>query len=431
MEKAALYRSKFRSIQQVLDQIQSGDTIAGGWYGNEPAALLGQLHTIAPRVTDVTVWVTNPVGDYPFINDVALNGRIDLLSVFYNRLLHQAHRNGRVSLIPANLHSLAETMIRAKRPNLFLAACTPMDENGCVQLPCSQQAEYELLAAADRVILEVNPALPHTFGTVNVPVERVDAFVAVSYPVASIEEPPLNDTDRAIAANVATLVRDGDCIQLGIGSMPNAVGEALRDKQELGIHTEMITTSMARLMACGAVTNSRKTLHPGKTIGAFALGTAELYRYMDYNPQIELRPCSYVNDPFVIAQNDNMVSINTALEIDLAGQVCSESIGYRQYSGTGGATDFAYGAYHSKGGRGIIALSSTTRDGRLSRIRSVLSPGAAVSISRNLVDYIVTEYGIAPMRDRPIRERVEGLIRIAHPQFREALRKEARDMLLW
>lgn len=322
-------------------------------------------------------------------------------------------------------------MTNTRRSNLFFAACTPMDENGYVQLSCSQQAEHELMETADTIIFEVNRNLPRTFGTVNIPIEQVDYFVDASYPVSVLPEPPMTETDRKIAAYVSSLVRDGDCIQLGIGSMPNAVGEALCGKKNLGIHTEMITTAMARLMACGAVNNSRKKLNQGKTIGAFAFGTQELYDYINNNPRVEIHPCVYVNDPFVIAQNDNMVSINTALEIDLTGQICSESIGTRQFSGSGGATDFAYGAYHSKGGRGIIAVSSTTKNGTVSRIQPTLNKGAIVSISRNIVDYVITEYGIAHLRDHSIRDRVEQLIAIAHPKFQDELRWQAKKLMLW
>ncbi|MGF0040689.1 acetyl-CoA hydrolase/transferase family protein [Peptoniphilaceae bacterium SGI.131] len=203
------------------------------------------------------------------------------------------------------------------------------------------------------------------------------------------------------------------------------------DKKDLGIHTEMVTSSMGRLMKSGAVNNSKKNLNKGKTIGAFVLGDQELYDYMNKNINIEIKKAAYVNNPFIIAQNNNMVSINTALEIDLTGQVCSESLGNLQFSGSGGASDFAYGAYHSKGGKGIIALYSTTENEEFSKIQAILKPGAIVSISRNIVDYIVTEYGIARLKNRCIKDRVAALINIAHPKFRDELMFQANKLMLW
>lgn len=213
--------------------------------------------------------------------------------------------------------------------------------------------------------------------------------------------------------------------------MPNAVGEALMDKHDLGIHTEMITSSMGKLLRAGVVTNTRKNFNPGKTIGAFAWGDQALYDYMAENTSICLRRAAWVNNPFNIAQNDNMVSVNAAIQVDLTGQICSESMGSRQFSGTGGASDFAYGAFHSKGGRGIIALTSTAKGGTISKIQPQLTPGSVVSISRNLTDYIVTEYGIAKIRDCTVRQRVNNLIAIAHPDFRAELRKQADELAIW
>jgi acyl-CoA hydrolase len=261
-----------------------------------------------------------------------------------------------------------------------------------------------------------------------VQISRADSVYETSYPVSEETPPRSNEVSRRIAAHVASLIRDGDCIQLGIGGIPNAVGKLLLEKNDLGIHTEMLTSTMGELIRAGVVTNRRKTINPGKAIGAFAWGDRALYELLADNPAVEFRRAAYTNDPFVIAQNDNMVSVNTALEIDLTGQICSESIGSRQYTGTGGASDFAYGAYHSRGGRGIIALPSTADDGRISRIAARLTPGAVVSISRNLTDYVVTEFGVARLRDRTVYQRVHDLIEIAHPDFRQELRDQAKAL---
>ena len=419
------------TLDEALDQIQSGDTIMTGLFGNEPVHFLSKLHTIAPRVQGVTLWSMTIMNPYPVVYDPALKGRIDILSTFYNGGCRKGQSSRRYSMVPTNLHCAAQTILEARRPNVFVAAVSPAAPDGTVSLSFDLEMTLEGLAAADTVIFEINPSIPPVCGECRVPLSRASFCYEAQTPLPLADEPPITDADRAIAEQVASLVHDGDCIQLGIGSVPNAVGEQLIGKHDLGIHTEMLTASMGRLIRAGAVTNARKNLHPGVTIATFAHGDAELYALMADNPAIELRRASYVNDPAVIAANDHMVSINTALELDLTGQVCSESIGPLQYTGTGGATDFAYGAYHSKGGRGIVALHATAKGGRVSKIKPFLTPGAIVSISRNLTDYVVTEYGIAKLRSASVRQRVDRLIAVAHPDFRAELRKEAERMLLW
>ena len=232
-----------------------------------------------------------------------------------------------------------------------MAAVTPLDEYGYVCMSMSQQMEREMMEVADLVIFEVNENIPKTIGTIQIPVDKVDFFVQAEGDISSAPEYPITEVQQRIAQNVASLIRDGDTIQLGIGGLPNAMADALMDKKDLGVHTEMFSDAMGKLMEAGVINNYRKNLHPGQTICAFAWGSKKFCKYIDRNPLIRVLPVSYVNDPFVIAQNDNMVSVNTALQMDLTGQVCSESLGFRQYSGTGGAFDFAYGAFHSKGGR--------------------------------------------------------------------------------
>lgn len=431
MTKREEYESKFISIQEALDLIRDGDTIAVGHYGNEPRNLMSQLHTLKGKVRDVTVWANNPSQDYPFIHDESLAGCINILSAFYGGPLRKAHETGRVSFVPHNMHSLSQTVIGTRKPRIFMAAVTPLDEYGYVCMSVSQQMEREMIEAADLVILEVNENIPRTIGTIQVPIHEVDYLVKAEGSISTAPEYPVTEVQQTIAQNIASLIHDGDTIQLGIGGLPNAVADALMDKRDLGVHTEMFSDAMAQLMDAGVITNFHKNLHPGQTVCAFAWGSDRFYRYIDRNPLIRVLPVSYVNDPFVIAQNDNMVSVNTALQIDLTGQVCSESLGFQQFSGTGGAFDFAYGAFHSKGGRGIVALQSTAKNGTVSRIQPGLTFGSVVSISRNVVDYVVTEYGIAKLRNRSVRERRDALIAIAHPDFREELRREADRRMIW
>ena len=312
-----------------------------------------------------------------------------------------------------------------------MAAVSPMDEDGKVFLSFDLQGSLDWLENADTVIFEINDRIPRICGETAVPIEAADYIYEVSSPLPITPKAPASPVEKKIAEYVTSLVNDGDCIQLGVGGIPNAVGHGLLGKKDLGIHSEMITSSMGLLMREGVVTNEKKNFNKNRAVGAFAWGDEALYEYIADNPMVELRRASYVNDPFIIAQNDNMVSINTALQLDLTGQICSESLGSRQFSGTGGASDLAYGAFCSKGGRGIIALTSTAKNGTISKIQPVLPSGSVVSISRNIVDYVVTEYGIAKLKNRSIRQRVEALTGIAHPDFRADLKRQAEKLMLW
>lgn len=427
-----LYESKFISYEEALHKLKSGDVISMGSYGNEPMGLLRKLHTVVDNgVEDLTVWMGFPAENYPFIDNDEIGDRIRINSIFYGGPLRNKQYTKRITFVPNNLHSAWQVMANNKKPNIFMATVTPMDRYGYVALSLSQQTELEMLDTCDLIILEVNPKIPYTSGTVRIPVSKVDYFIQADYPISTSPIYPVTPEQEAIANNVASLIHDGDTIQLGIGGLPDAVAEKLMNHNDLGIYTEMLGTAMGKLMWAGVVNNSKKNFYRNRTIAAFCWGSQELYNYVDDNPMIEIMPSGYVNDPFNIAKNDNFVSVNSALQIDLTGQVCSEKIGTLQYSGTGGAFDFAYGAYHAKNGRGIIAISSTAKGGTVSRIQPTLSLGAAVSISRNVVDTIVTEYGIARIRDCSIRQRVERLISIAHPDFRAELRKEADKLMMW
>lgn len=430
--KNRIYDSKFISMDEVLGKIKDGDVIAVAAYGNEPVEFLRRLHEIRDRgVRNVTVWIANPQEEYPFLSMEGMDDVISMLSIFYGPGLRKLHSTGRVSFVPNNLHSCSQVMIETKKPNVFVGAVTPMDRFGYVCMSTSQQFELEMFDICETVVLEINPNLPYTSGTTRISAEKVNYFVDGERAVSNSPVYPKTPVQEAIADYAASLIHDGDTIQLGIGGMPDAVAERLTDRHDLGIYTEMLGTAMGKLMACGAVNNSRKMFHRNRSVAAFAWGTKELYEYINDNPMVDLLPVNYVNDPFNIARNENMVSVNTALEIDLTGQVCSETLKGKQYSGTGGAWDFAYGAYHAENGRGIIALQSTAKGGSISRIVSTLTPGSMVSIPRNIVDIVVTEYGIAHLRGKSVRQRVEELISVAHPDFRAELRRQANAMELW
>lgn len=431
MNKQDIYKSKLGTLEDALTLIQSGDTISTSLYGNEPTHFMKNLHTIADRVEKVNLWAMLTMGNYTVMSDNSLKGKIDILSFFYNADCRNAHAGGRYSYIPLHLHSAGSVIVGTKRPNIFVAAVSPMDSDGNVHLSFDLQSSRECLKAADTVIFEVNPNIPIVYGDCAVPIETADYIYEAETTLPNAPVAPSSSIEKKISEYVTSLIHDGDCIQLGIGGIPNAVGESLIDKQDLGLHSEMITSSMGRLMQGGVITNRKKNFNTGVAIGAFVWGDEIIYKMIRENPKFNLKRASYVNDPFNIIKNDNMVSVNTALQIDLTGQVCSESIGSCQYSGTGGASDFAYGAFHSKGGRGIIALTSTAKSGTVSKITSQLTQGSIVSISRNIVDYVVTEYGIAKLKYRTIGQRVENLIAIAHPDFRAELRQKASELMLW
>lgn len=427
------YTAKVISVTQALGFVKSGDVIVTGLAAAEARVFLGELHTIAPRVSNVSVTTCLPMQAAEYFMNPAYSESFRMNGWFYTGPMRKMHSQGHISFIPNHLHLASSKRLAHVRPRIFVGTATRPDKHGYVSLSLSNVYEKAMLAAAGLVIIEVNPKLPRTFGDCELHVDDVDYFIEVDYDIPELPDTNPGDKDLAIGQYIAAMVNDGDCLQLGIGGIPNAVAVSLLDKKHLGIHTEMLTTGIMRLIKAGAVTNKRKVLYPGKSVCCFALGTRELYDFLDDNPSVLVLDGRYVNDPAIIGQNDNQVSINTTLEIDLTGQCCSESIGHMQYSGTGGQADTAVGAQRAKNGRSFIALYSTAqvvnrqtgKSEEISKIVATLKPGAIVSLSRNDVDYVVTEYGIAALRGTDVPERVRRLIAIAHPNFRAQLLDEA------
>jgi 4-hydroxybutyrate CoA-transferase len=302
---------------------------------------------------------------------------------------------------------------------------SPPDEHGYCSLGVSVDYTKTAAEIADLVIAQVNQQMPRTLGDSFLHVSQLDCIVETDLPVIELAPPKITEVERAIGENVATLIKDGDTLQLGIGAIPDAVLLFLKEKNDLGIHTEMFSDGVVELAEAGVITNKKKTLHPGKSVATFLMGTRRLYDYVDNNPAVAMYPVEYVNDPYVIAQNDNLVSINSCVQIDIQGQVVSTSAGLRQISGVGGQIDFVRGANMSKGGRAIMAMPSMTNKG-VSKIVTMLDPGSAVTTPRNDVNYVVTEYGIAQLRGKSLRKRAEELIAIAHPSVRDEMRAEFR-----
>ncbi len=421
-----LYEEKKSSISECLNLIHSHDRVGVSGDCNEPRAILRELHTIADRVEDVIVF-KGRMGDYRFVTQEGMRDHINTAGFFYGKGWYEGHKLKNVSFIPADLCDYGAFVRESKPITVFTAAVSPMDEFGNFCIGLSMMWEREFIQTADRVILEVNPRLPQVAGGLRINIAKVTALYEHDEPIMEIPNTVPNADEIKVAQYCRSLMRDGDCVQLGIGSLPNALATEMMDLHDLGVHTEMYTSAIGEMIRKGIATGERKQIDIGVHIGTFAGGDQALYETLSKVPTCRMVPCSYANNPAVIQQNDNMVSVNTCIEMDLTGQVCSESIGAKQYSGTGGALDFAYGALHSKGGRGIVAFLSTTKSG-ISKINCCLTPGAAVSIPRDYVDYIITEYGIAPMRGRSVYARVQNLIAIAHPEYRAELRRQAEKL---
>lgn len=439
MNVKEIYRSKVITVEEALGYVKSGDHLISALAAAEPKEFLTALHTIADRVNDVTVSTCLPMANYDYFTNHEFKDSFLMEGWFYSPGIRKAHKEGRASFIPNHLHFAGTKRMQYRKCNIFIGTAAPMDQHGYLSLSLSATYEREVLEQADLVILEVNPNMPRTFGDTIVHISEIDKVIETNYPVPELQITEPSEKDKLIGKHIAELVEDGSTIQLGIGGIPNAVASELANKKDLGIHTEMFTDGMVDLYNAGAISGSNKTLMPRKMIATFALGSKKLYDFINDNPAVQILNGNWVNDPYVIGKNHKMVSINTTLEMDLSGQCCSESIGHVQFSGTGGQADTAIGAQMSVGGKSIIALYSTANirvpdsDQRktISKIVPRLTHGATVSLSRNDVDYVVTEYGVARLRGTSVRDRVKLLIDIAHPDFREQLREEAKQLMIW
>lgn len=425
------YNEKLITVEEAIKKVKSNDEICVGLAGSEPQDFLKILHKRRDEVENVNILTCLNMGNYKFTSDESMKGHFLNATWFYSTLTRKAHPFKTATFIPNHLHLSARKRLSRRKPNIFIGTVSKMDKHGYFSLSLSTCYEREYLEAADMVILEVNENYPRVHGDTAVHIDDVEFIYESKRPVPVLPSKEPSKKDMIIGKYIADLVPDGATIQLGIGGIPNAVAKCLRNKKDLGIHTEMITDGMVDLVNCGVITNKKKTLHKNKIIGTFALGSEKLYEFLDDNPSVELRRGAYTNDPYIIGKNYKMVSINTTIQIDLTGQCCSEAIGHKQYSGTGGQADTAIGSQNSEGGFSIIALYSTAKRDTISTIVPLLSSGAAVSLQRNDVDYVVTEYGAVNLRGTTIKERVELLISIAHPNFRDDLRKEAEKLMLW
>ncbi len=434
------YQHKLISIEAALAKIKTDDCVISALGAAEPNGLLEQLHTIAPRVSNVSVSTVLPMRPFKWFMEPAMKGHFEHHAWFYSAGIRKAAIDAHTcTYVPNHLHAAGLDRIIYRKPNVFLGSCTPPDRFGYVSLSLSVTYERELMEAADVVILEINDQMPYTWGDTIVHLDEIDFVVENSRKLFELPIPETEERDRLIGGYIAEHIEDGSTIQLGIGGIPNAVTAELMHKKNLAIHTEMLTDGMVDMYEAGVIGRGAhsfgKKLLTGKMVATFALGSQKLYDFLDRNPALALMRGSWVNDPYVIAHNKKQISINTTLEVDLTGQVCSESIGHRQFSGTGGQSDTAIGAQMSEGGKSFIALYSTVdvkqADGTrktISKIAPMLTPGAAVTLHRANVDFVVTEFGAVRLRGAPVNERARRLISIAHPDFRAELQDKAEEL---
>jgi acyl-CoA hydrolase len=424
------YRSKLQSTNEAVQKINSGDRVYYAGNAAIPQALVRALAERKDELQNVQLNHVLLVGEDP-LSQPGMEASFRHNSLFVGPADRKAVNEGRGDYVPIFLHQIPR-LFRERIVSLDVAMvqCSPPDEHGFMSLGVETLASLAACQMAKTVIAQVNEKMPRVLGDSFMHVNRVNAIVEYTEPLPELEPKPATDVEMAIASHVIPLIKPGSTVQMGIGGIPDSVWASMEGDLELGIHTEMISDGGMNAIQRGVVSGTQKNLHPGKVVLTFALGSDELYDFLDNNPLIEAHPVDYVNDPFIVSQNDNMVAVNSAIEVDLTGQICSDSIGPYIYSGFGGQVDFIRGAAKSKGGRPIIALPATAKSGSMSRIVSFLKEGAGVVTSRADVHYVVTEHGVANLFGKNLRERAEALIAIADPQFRDDLVRAAKGRKL-
>ncbi len=433
MDFNKLYQSRICSPEEAVRNIQSNQRIFLTGNCSVPQMTLKALVNYAPNLHNVEICQALSVGPADYVAP-GMEEHLRVNTMFVSDNIRKAVHEGRADFTPVLLSEFTLLFKNKILPiDVALVHVSPPDEHGFCSLGIEVGLTKSPAESAKVVIAEVNQQMPRTLGDAFIHVSRLDHIVPVDYALPELlmgkgEPEPAIDK---IASYIAELIPDGATMQLGIGAIPDAVLKYLYHKKDLGIHTELFSDGVIDLVEAGVLTGAQKSIHPYKIIAGFVIGSRKLYQWVDDNPLIELHRTEYVNDPFVIAQNEKQVAVNSAIEVDLTGQVCADSIGPKLYSGVGGQLDFVYGASRSKGGVPIIALPSTTklRDGRvISRIAAMLNHGAGVVTTRNHVRFVVTEYGIADLYGKTIRQRARSLIQIAHPEFREDLEHMAREL---
>ncbi|MGA7293437.1 MAG: acetyl-CoA hydrolase/transferase C-terminal domain-containing protein [Terriglobales bacterium] len=415
------YPKKVKTPDDALRCVESGMRVYIQPGCAEPETLVEALMRRGPHVRDVEIVHMMTMGCAPYVAP-EMAGHFRHNAVFIGGNVRDAINDGRADYTPIYLSEIEDLFESGAMPiDVALIEVSPPDSHGFCSFGVGVDTTLTAAKCARMVVAQVNDYMPRTYGDSFIHLNDIDIVVESSRPLCAGKRPAVSDLHVAIARNVASLIEDGAVLQTGIGGIPDAVLPFLGDRKDLAVHSELVSDAVIPLIEAGVITGARKNFKPRKIILGFALGTKKLFDFVDNNPIFEFHPTSYTNDPGLIARNDNMVAINSALEIDLTGQVCADSVGTHFYSGIGGQVDFLRGASRSKGGKPIIAISSTAKHGAISRIVPMLSPGAGVVTSRGLIRYVVTEYGVAYLHGKTIRERAKALIEIAHPKFQEEL----------
>ena len=415
------YKSRITTAGKAIKAIKDNDYVVFSETAGIPQLIAKTLADHREDYHNVHIYHMLTLGDAPYLKPECY-GHFHHITNFVGGNSRQALLDQKADFIPCYFKDVPAMLGEAFPVDVAVVSVSNPDAEGYCSFGVSCDYAKAATQKAKTVIAEINEMTPHTFGVQNkIHVSEIDYIVPCAYNLPEIPNPTIGEVEKNIGKHCASLIKDGATLQLGIGAIPDAVLLFLGDKRDLGIHTEMFSDGVVDLVEEGVINNSKKTLHRGKLVSTFIMGTRKVYNFIDNNPNVCLYPVDYVNDPWVIGQNNNMVSINSCIEVDLMGQVASETLGLKQFSGTGGQVDFVRGAALSKGGISIMAMPSTAAKGKASRIVPLLTEGAAVTTPRNDVDYIVTEYGIAKMKGKTLRERAQNLIAIAHPDFRAGL----------
>ncbi len=429
-----LYKQKLMSADEAAKLLESGDAIVAPLSNGQP---LGLVNAVAKRIrednlTDI-LYVSGVDVRWFDLYHPDLVGKVTVESGFVAPATRHGIGQGMFTYTPCRLGETVDMISRCRQVHACTMVVSPMDKHGFFSTGCNVDWGWEAAKVSNPrvIIVEVNENMPRTHGNNQLHISEVTAVIENHIPLVELPHIPVTDKDEKIGRFIADMIEDGSCIQIGIGSMPNSLANFLMDKKDLGIHSEMLTDSMVDLYEAGVITCSKKNFMPYKWIGSFALGTRKLYDFIHENPLVEMYSTKFVNDPYIIGKNDNMISVNGTMEVDLSGQCASESIGFTQYTGTGGQLDFVQGTWRSKGGKSFLTLYSTytDKDGEVkSKIVPNLSNGMFITVSRTEVQYVVTEYGVANLKGQNLRTRVKELISIAHPDFRPWLEWQARKM---
>lgn len=424
------YKQKCCSLEEAVSVVKSGDRVYISGNAATPFQLMEVLSQRKDELQNVEISHVLLMGDDP-LSKPGMEGHFRHNSLFVGPADRKAVNEGRADYIPVFLYEIPRLFYSGLLPiDVAFMHLSPPDEHGFLSFGVECLASKAAVETAKIVVAQINDKMPRALGDSFIHISRISKVVEVSQDLPELDMPSFTDLEKQIGAHIAGLVEDHSTLQLGIGGIPNAALKALFDRKDLGIHTEMVSDGIIEAIEAGVITGAKKTLHPRKLVATFYLGTSKLYDFIDNNPLFETHPSEYTNHPFIISQNEKMVAINSAIEVDLTGQVCADSIGTRIYSGFGGQVDFIRGAAQSKNGKPIIALPAATKDGKISKIVPALQLGAGVVTTRADVHYIVTEYGVAYLHGKNLRQRAEALISIAHPDYRAWLEQEAKKRRL-